>query len=81
MRLNDSTQANGLFELWVDDTLRARKNNVMWVGAAYHGFGVNAIVIENAWRTGVLGATSRSQSRTFDNFIVSTHRILCHATS
>src|SRR2546427_4949489 len=81
VRLNDSTQANGLFELWVDDTLRARKSNLMWVGAAYHGFGVNAIVIENAWRTGVLGATSRSQSRTFDNFIVSTHRIFCHATS
>ncbi len=81
VRLNDSTQANGLFELWVDDTLRARRSDLVWVGAAYQGFGVNAIVIDNAWRTGVLGSTSRSQSRTFDNFIVSTHRIFCRAAT
>lgn len=77
VRLNDSTQANGVFELWVNDTLRAGKTNLTWVGAAYRGYGINAVIIENAWRTGIPGAVARSQSRYFDNFVVSTQRIFC----
>lgn len=77
VRLNDSTPANGVFELWVNDTLQARKTNLTWVGAAYQSYGINAVIIENAWRTVIAGSVTPSQSRYFDNFVVSTSRISC----
>ncbi|MDQ3996807.1 MAG: hypothetical protein M3303_07280, partial [Gemmatimonadota bacterium] len=72
MRLNDPGQANGLFELWIDDVLEARKTGLNWVGA-YDDFGINAVFLENYWNDG----SPADQERYFDNFVVSTQRIGC----
>jgi hypothetical protein len=72
MRLNDAGRANGVFELWVDDRLEARRADLDWVGA-YSAHGINAIFFENYWDAG----SPVAQSRFFDNVVVSTQRIGC----
>jgi hypothetical protein len=72
MRLNDPGQANGVFELWIDDSLEARRTGLNWVGA-YDAFGINAVFLENYWNDG----SPADQERYFDNFVVSTARIGC----
>jgi hypothetical protein len=72
MRLNDPGRANGVFELWIDDALEARKGGLAWVGQ-YDDFGINAVFLENYWNDG----SPAEQERHFDNFVVSTQRIGC----
>jgi hypothetical protein len=72
VRLNDADRANGIFELWIDDQLDARREGLNWVGR-YSEYGLNAIFLENYWNDGAVAA----QSRTIDNFVVSTARIGC----
>jgi hypothetical protein len=72
MRLNDPGQTNGLFELWIDDALEARRTGLNWVGS-YDEFGINGVFLENYWNDGSPG----SQERYFDNFVVGTQRIGC----
>jgi hypothetical protein len=72
MRLNDAGRANGVFELWIDDALEARRKDLDWVGA-YDAFGINAVFLENYWNDG----SPADQERYFDNFVVSTRRIGC----
>jgi hypothetical protein len=71
-RLNDIGVANGVFELWIDDRLEARREGLNWVGS-YKTYGFNAIFVENYWNNGAPIA----QSRAFDNIVVSTKRIGC----
>jgi hypothetical protein len=71
-RLNDSTGTGGLFEMWVDDSLQARRTSLNWVGN-FRTFGINAVIIENLWA----GGPPRMQVRIFDDLVVSTARIGC----
>jgi uncharacterized protein YjdB len=76
MRLNDAGQTNGVFELWIDGTLDARRTSLNWLGA-YDDYGINAIFFENYWNDG----SPQQQSRFFDNIVVSTQRVGCAGQS
>jgi hypothetical protein len=71
-KLNDAGQSNGLFELWIDGVLEARRSGLNWLGA-FSAYGINAVFFENFWNAG----TTRVQERYFDNIIVSTQPIGC----
>ncbi len=72
VRLNDAGQANGVFELWIDDQLEAAHTELNWVGA-YSAYGINAVLFENYWND----TSPVTQERYFDNLVVSTARIGC----
>lgn len=71
-RLNEPGRANGLFELWIDDWLEARRADLDWVGRR-SDYGINTVFLENYWNAG----SPADQSRYFDDFVVSTQRIGC----
>ncbi|MEX2375115.1 MAG: putative Ig domain-containing protein [Dehalococcoidia bacterium] len=73
MRLNDAGLSNGEFEFWVDGNTEARRTGLNWLGA-YDAHGINAIFFENFWNEG----SPATQSRYFDNIVVSTERIGCN---
>lgn len=72
VRLNDPGRANGLFELWIDDRLEARRADLNFLGS-YTDYGLNAVFVENYWNDGAPAA----QERYIDNLVVSTERIGC----
>jgi hypothetical protein len=72
VHLNDAGQANGTFELWIDDWLEARRTDLNWVGR-FTDYGLNTVFFENYWNTG----SPVTQSRYMDNIVVSTQRIGC----
>lgn len=72
VQLNDPGASNGLFELWIDGNLDARRSDLNWVGE-YEEFGINAIFFENYWN----GGAPAAQERYFDNLVVSTEPIGC----
>lgn len=71
-RLNDPGRSNGLFELWIDDWLEARRADLDWAGRQRE-YGINTVFLENYWNAG----SPTDQSRYFDDFVVSTQRIGC----
>jgi hypothetical protein len=71
-RLNDANQANGLFEMWVDDQLESQRGGMNWVGA-FSAYGINTVMLENYQQQGA----SQPEDRYFDDFVVSTQRIGC----
>jgi hypothetical protein len=72
VRLNDAGQANGVFELWIDDRAEAQRTGLNFLGN-YAEYGLNAVFVENYWNDGAPAA----QERYIDNFVVSTDRIGC----
>jgi len=72
MALNTSSQANGIFEFWINDTLQGARNDLNWRGS-YTDYGINAIFLENYSNNSV----PQEQSRFIDNFVVSRERIGC----
>lgn len=72
VRLNTAGQSDGVFQLWIDDGLEARRTGLNWLGA-FADYGLNAVYVENFWNDGA----PRAQGRTIDNFVVSTQRIGC----
>lgn len=72
VRLNTAGQSDGLFQLWIDDGLEARRTGLNWLGA-FDDYGLNAVYVENFWNDGA----PREQGRTIDNFVVGTQRIGC----
>ncbi len=72
VRLNDSGKANGVFELWINGKLSARRTDINWVGS-YDKYGINAVFLENYWNAG----SPVEQERYMDNFVISTARIGC----
>jgi hypothetical protein len=72
VRLNDPGQSNGVFQLWIDDYLEARRSDLNWVGR-FSDYGLNAVFFENYWNAGAPAA----QDRYMDNIVVSTSRIGC----
>ncbi|HWH03321.1 MAG TPA: Ig-like domain-containing protein [Gemmatimonadales bacterium] len=72
VKLNDSGSSNGIFELWINDSLEAQKTGMNWV-SSYSAYGINAIYFENYWNDGA----AQAEDRYFDNIVVSTQRIGC----
>lgn len=72
VKLNDSGQENGIFELFVDGMLEARRTGLNWVGS-FSAYGINAVFFENYWNDGA----TQAQERYFDNLVVSTQPIGC----
>ena len=71
-RLEDPGRSNGVFELWIDDWLEARRADLRWTGRQ-SDYGINTVFLENYWNAG----SPAEQSRYFDDFVVSTQRIGC----
>jgi len=72
VRLNDAGQSNGVFEMWINGALEARKSALNWLGN-YAAYGLNALFIENFWNNG----SPATQDRYMDRLIVSTQPIGC----
>lgn len=72
MRLNDPGQSNGVFELWVDGKLDARRTGLNWLGS-YADYGINALFLENFINNGA----PHAQVRDYDELAVSTRPIGC----
>ena len=73
--LNTAGNSDGVFELWLDDSLVASRNSLNWVGA-YTDYGINAIMLESYWN----GAAPQATERYIDNFVIATERIGCGTT-
>lgn len=71
-RLNDPGQSNGVFQLWINNTLEAESSPLNWVGN-YNSYGINAVFFENYWNNG----SPVDQTRYFDNIVISTAPIGC----
>ncbi len=72
VRLNDPGRSNGVFELWIDGSLEARRDSLNWIGS-YGDYGINAVFFENYWNAG----SPVDQERYFDNIVVGTAPIGC----
>jgi hypothetical protein len=72
VRLNDAGASNGVFELWINNSLEASRYDLNWVGS-YNAYGLNAVFLENFWNNGA----PQTEERYLDNFVVSTSRIGC----
>jgi len=69
-KLNTPGRKDGLNQLWIDGRLEAERKNLDWRGS-YAGHGVNAVFLEAYWNEG----SPVTQSRWYDNFIISTKPI------
>ena len=72
VKLNSAGAADGEFQLWLDGTLVASRNDLNWVGA-YNAYGLNAVMLETYWNGGAPQATERY----IDNFVIATGLIGC----
>lgn len=72
VKLNDAGQSNGSFEIYINDTLEASKQNMDWVGA-WDNYAVNAIMFGSYWG----GGSPVTQERYMDALVVSKARIGC----
>lgn len=70
VKLNTPDRADGVFELWVDGKLEASHEDLDWHGG-WQEFAINAVFLENYWNDG----SAKRQSRSFDNFVISTQPI------
>lgn len=70
--LNTAGQSDGVFELWLDDALVARRDDLNWVGS-YDAYGINAVMLESYWN----GSAPTATERYIDNFVIATGRIGC----
>jgi hypothetical protein len=71
-KLNDPTQSNGAFELWLNGKPEASTTGLNWVGG-HTAYGINAVFVENWWNAGAV----QPEERYLDNLVVSTQRIGC----
>jgi hypothetical protein len=74
MKLNTLGQSDGEMAFWVDGHVEAQKTGLNFRGS-YGSYGINAIMLENYTNSGA----PQTQSRYFDNFVVSKNRIGCVA--
>ncbi|MCC7020069.1 MAG: hypothetical protein IT332_09965 [Ardenticatenales bacterium] len=72
VRLNDSGQANGVQEFFIDGRLEARRDGLDFV-RSYRDFALNAVFVENYWNDGSV----KDQERYFDNLVISAGPIEC----
>lgn len=79
VKLNTPGQSNGIFELWINDELQARRTDLNWHGTYNsdpENFGINAVFFENYWNAG----SPVEQERYFDNVVISSKPIHCHCS-
>ncbi len=69
-KLNTPGHSDGVNQLWLDGRLEAERRNLNWRGS-YTKHGINAVFLESYWNDG----SPVTQSRWFDNFVVSTKPI------
>lgn len=69
-RLNTPGKNDGLAQLWIDGRLECERTNLNLRGT-YTEHGINAVFLEAYWNAG----SPVSQSRWYDNFVISTRRI------
>ena len=72
VKLNDPSQSNGVFQLFINNRLEAERSRLNWIGS-YDEYGINAVFFENYWNNG----SPVDQSRYFDNLVISTEPIGC----
>jgi hypothetical protein len=70
VRLNTPGQANGVFELWIDGKLDAKREGLDWHGS-WTEYGINAFFLENYWNQGAV----KAESRWFDSLVIATQRV------
>ncbi|MEQ1654322.1 MAG: hypothetical protein ABL983_01135 [Nitrospira sp.] len=71
-KLNRFGQSDGIFELWIDNSLEARRADLDW-HSTWQQYGINAVFFENYWN----GGAPDERTRYFDNIVISTARIGC----
>lgn len=71
-KLNAPGASDGVFQLFVDGELEVERVQLNWVGN-YQEYGINAVYFENWWGAG----SPVTQSRFFDNLVISTEKIGC----
>lgn len=69
-KLNRPGEKDGLNQLWLDGRLEAERTHLDWRGT-YEKYGINAVFLETYWNEG----SPVTQSRWFDNFVISTKPI------
>ncbi len=69
-RLNTPGQKDGVNQLWIDGKLEAERTGLDWRGS-YDSYGINAVFLEAYWNE----RSPVSQSRWYDNFVISTEPI------
>ena len=74
VKLNDAGSTNGVFDVKVNGQTAASRTGLNWVGS-YNAYGLNAIFLEQFVNDGA----PANNTRTFDNFVVSTSPIGCPA--
>ncbi len=72
VKLNDPDQSNGIFQIYINNTLEMNHSALNWVGN-YNAYGINAVLFENYWNKG----SPVDQTRYFDNLVISTQAIGC----
>jgi hypothetical protein len=76
VRLNSPAAMDGLFRLFINDQLENESRSLNWLGD-YDEYGINAVFFENYWNRG----SPVTQTRYFDNLVISTERIGCGLAS
>jgi len=69
-KLNTPGKSDGENQLWIDGRLECERTGLDWIGS-YTGHGINAVFLEAYWNNG----SPVDQSRWYDNFVISPHRI------
>ncbi|MEQ6121122.1 polysaccharide lyase [Reichenbachiella sp. MALMAid0571] len=70
VKLNTPGMDDGENQLWIDGRLETERKNLNFRGS-YTQHGVNAVFLESYWNGGAV----KTQSRWFDNFVISTNPI------
>jgi len=70
IKLNTLGQSDGIFELWVDDFLEVRRDDLNW-RSTWDDYGINAVLFANYWNSGAI----REQERYLDNLVIASNRI------
>ncbi|MHC4737581.1 MAG: hypothetical protein ACYS9Y_01620 [Planctomycetota bacterium] len=70
VKLNTPGKSDGVNQLWIDGRLECERHNLNFRGS-YDKHGINAVFLESYWNRG----SPVTQSRWYDNFIVSTKPI------
>lgn len=76
VKLNTPGIRDGIFELWINDTLQASSTNLDWHSTWNNdpnNLHINAVFFENYWNNG----SPVEQERYFDNIVISTEPIPC----
>ena len=71
VKLNTKGETDGIFQLWIDDTLVVSMLNVNWIGSYDDPFGINCFYLENYCNHGV----PHDMIRYFDNLVISRSKI------